>query len=187
MKASKNNTPAASGLPAMRNTLVVPGFLEPWLLGSGKLNKRHNKIALDIEPNKYAAVIKQNTNLKSIGDPMLHRNIIFINELRINTTIGKDAWEREIEQPVIINISLTTDWLSIIDHQLIINLITDFCKTNTFQLLEDLAIKLEKLILTQYAKNIQSLQISAKTLFPAINTKEIGVTIERTYPPRTNS
>lgn len=51
-RASKTNTVAANGLPAIRKTLVAPGLFEPRSLGSGKFNQRHNKMALETEPNR---------------------------------------------------------------------------------------------------------------------------------------
>ena len=51
---SKIKTKAAGSLPPMRKTFVAPGLLEPVLRGSGRVNTRQIKTALDIEPNKYA-------------------------------------------------------------------------------------------------------------------------------------
>ena len=124
---------------------------------------------------------------------IIHKDTIFINDLTVNTTIGQEPWEIAVKQPIIINISISTNFLNTnnknmesptINHQLIINIIIDFCHTNTFNLLECLVTSLEQLIVDQFPKNILALQISAKRQFPTSNVKEIGVNIDRTYNTR---
>ncbi len=121
---------------------------------------------------------------------MLHQNIIntdlvFINDLTINTIIGQESWEREIAQPIVVNVSIATNFLhTVIEHKLIINLIVDLCHTNTFDTLESLVIQIEQLIISKYSPKITSLEISVKKLFPETNVKEIGVKIARTYMAR---
>lgn len=120
----------------------------------------------------------------------IHKDIIFINDLTVNTTIGQEVWEREIKQSIAISTSIITSFANInqnsllptnIDHKLIINLINEFCINNTFTLLESLVIGIEQLIVAKYSENILSLQIDAKQLFPTTNVKDIGVSIARTY------
>ena len=66
------NTIAANFLPAMRSTLVVPGFLDPCRRGSGKSNKRHTMIAEQIEPVRYARLMLNIAkNALSINTPRI--------------------------------------------------------------------------------------------------------------------
>ena len=121
---------------------------------------------------------------------MLHQNIIntdlvFINDLTINTIIGQEPWERETAQPLVVNVSIATNFShTVIEHKLIINLIMNLCHTNTFDTLGSLAIHIEQLIISKYSPNITSLEITVKKLFPVTNAKEIGVKIARTYMAR---
>jgi len=51
-KPSKKRTNAAIFLPPIRRTFVAPGFLEPFVLGSGSPAILQIIIALEIEPSK---------------------------------------------------------------------------------------------------------------------------------------
>ncbi len=115
---------------------------------------------------------------------------VFINDLIVNITIGNNAWERAIKQPVTLNLSIITNFLKAaeqdelsltIDYALIINSIIEFCNNTNFKLLESLVIGIEQLVLTKYQSNIVGLEISAKKLFALTNTKEVGVKIARSY------
>lgn len=174
---------AAKCLPAIRNMLVVPGFFEPCCLGSGNLNTRHNKIALDTEPIKYATII-------SIYANGVIMDTVFVNDLLIHATIGNTEWERAIRQPIILNLSINTDFSLAaqqddinftIDYAKLVNSIVDFAKDGRFKLLESLVIGIEQLILNKYKNNILALEITAKKSFMLPNTKEVGVKIARSY------
>ena len=115
---------------------------------------------------------------------------VFINDLIVNITIGNNAWERAIKQPVTLNLSIITDFLRAaeqdelsltIDYSLIVNSIIEFCSSTNFKLLESLVIRIEQLILSKYPYNIIGLEISAKKLFALTDTKEVGVKIARSY------
>ncbi len=127
---------------------------------------------------------------------MLHLNqnsyedLVFINDLVINTTIGVNDWERKIKQPVVLSLAISTDFSKAVkqddialtvDYQLIINHIMDFCHNNSFNLLESLVAAIEQLVISKYPKNIIKLEVSAKKLFVLTNAKEVGVKIARTY------
>lgn len=51
-KISPSKTKIAAFLPPERSTFVVPGFLEPIVLGSGKFSNLLTITALDMEPQR---------------------------------------------------------------------------------------------------------------------------------------
>ena len=61
---------------------------------------------------------------------MNNQDIIFINDLKIETIIGVNAWERQLKQTISINIELYTDISSAADSD-------DLTKTVDYQLLHD--------------------------------------------------
>lgn len=182
LNTSRNNTIAAKYLPPTRNTLVVPGFFEPCCLGSGNLNIRHNKIALDMEPIKYA------TNIAIYANEVI-MDTIFVNDLLLYVTIGSTDWERSIKQSIVLNLCITTDFSLAakeddvnltVDYAELVNSIVNFAKDSHFKLLEALVVGIEQVIITKY-NNILALEVSAKKSFILPNTKEVGVKIARSY------
>ncbi|MNY68544.1 hypothetical protein D3C86_2063300 [compost metagenome] len=57
LRISNTSTAAAATRPPIRRTLVAPGFPEPFSRGSGSLAIRQTRIALEIEPHRYAKII----------------------------------------------------------------------------------------------------------------------------------
>src|SRR5699024_1830365 len=53
-RTSKISTATAAPLPPIRNTLVAPGLPEPLVRGSGSPHKRQTRMALEMEPQRYA-------------------------------------------------------------------------------------------------------------------------------------
>ena len=53
-RTSKISTATAAPLPPIRNTLVAPGLPEPLVRGSGNPHKRQTRMALEMEPQRYA-------------------------------------------------------------------------------------------------------------------------------------
>lgn len=191
-KRSSNNTAAASDLPAIRSILVVPGFCEPVVLGSGNFSHRHNKMALEIEPNKYA-IINIPNNLNSIGaicmlssNNQYNQNTTFINDLSVKTTIGIQPWETAAPQTIIISLAISsndsqsTTATQTCSHQAIIELLTTCCQQQVNESLETLVANLEQAIIATYP-DIVTLELSIKQPFPATNVKDVGISIARYY------
>jgi len=63
LSMSPSKVKAAGIFPPSLKTLVVPGFSEPFVLGSGKLKSFEAMIAVEIEPNKYAAMTTKMGNI----------------------------------------------------------------------------------------------------------------------------
>ncbi len=54
LRMSKISTATAAPLPPIRNTFVAPGLPEPLSRGSGSPAMRQTRMALEIEPQRYA-------------------------------------------------------------------------------------------------------------------------------------
>lgn len=113
-------------------------------------------------------------------------DIIYIRDLKINTTIGIFNWEQHIKQPVLFNLELATDIRSCaksqnisdtVDYFALIGRIEEYVSQRTFSLVEVLAEQLADLLLEEF--NLKKIRLSVSKLNILPNLREVGVTIER--------
>lgn len=108
-----------------------------------------------------------------------------ITALSVNTIIGVHEWEKRITQPLLIDISITTDFSTCedndlsttIDYEALCQEITHFTQTHTFQLIETLAYKLAQVII-QKSGVIQA-TITVNKPHAIANAKNISVTVTK--------
>ena len=114
------------------------------------------------------------------------QDIIFINELRIETVIGIFDWEREIKQPVILDIELATDIRKAaesdhiddtIDYKTLTKELITFVEASEFQLVEKLAEEICKLIMTKFGVPWMRLRLNKKGALRGAT--DVGILIER--------
>ena len=81
-----------------------------------------------------------------------------INALQVKTRIGIHAWEQQINQSLIIDISLPLDCSNsqddlkdTLDYDALCKRVTDFVETQAFQLIETVANKVALLIKESYS------------------------------------
>lgn len=113
-------------------------------------------------------------------------DIITINELSIETTIGVHAWEQQIKQKVVIDLQLGTD-ISVaaskdsledtLDYDAIAKRVCAFVAESKYKLIESLAEKTAQLIQEEFA--VQWLRLSLKKPGAVRGAKSVGVVIER--------
>ena len=114
------------------------------------------------------------------------QDIIFINELRIETVIGIFDWEREIKQPVILDIELATDIRKAaesdhiddtIDYKTLTKDLITFVEASEFQLVERLAEEICKLVMGQFGVPWMRLRLNKKGALRGAT--DVGILIER--------
>ncbi len=113
-------------------------------------------------------------------------DIIFLNEVKVQTKLGVPEWERMVEQTIILDIEIgydlskackSDDVSDTIDYGAVVNRIRETLKENNFQLVEALAEHICQLILKEFG----ALSVKVKVAKPAIlpGLKALGVVIER--------
>lgn len=112
---------------------------------------------------------------------------LVINHLKITTLIGVHAWEKRCPQNIYLDITLKTNaqkaaWFDSLDDALdydkIVQHIQDFTSKNQFQLIETLADKLAKEILSHFPTQEITLTLRKPGAIPL--AKEVSITVERT-------
>jgi len=113
-------------------------------------------------------------------------DLIFIHELRLETTIGVHAHERQTRQTLILDLELgadirpaaATDQLNdTLDYQAVAQRIGELAATSNFQLVETLAERIAELLLREFAAPWLRLTLRKPSALP--QAREAGVCIER--------
>lgn len=113
-------------------------------------------------------------------------DIIFLNEVKVQTKLGVPEWERMVEQTIILDIEIgydlskackSDDVNDTIDYGAVVNRIRVALKEYSFQLVEALAEHICQLILREF----NALNVKVKVAKPAIlpGLKALGIVIER--------
>lgn len=111
---------------------------------------------------------------------------IFIHELKIETIIGCLAWERQVKQPVILDLEIDYDLKSAglsddlnqtIDYHLLAQTLTGFIQNSQFKLIEALAEQAAKLMLETFSLNRVVLKVTKFSAVP--QAKSVSVSIVR--------
>jgi dihydroneopterin aldolase len=114
-------------------------------------------------------------------------DIIFLNEVKVQTKLGVPEWERMVEQTIILDIEIgydlskackSDDVSDTIDYGAVVDQVRETLKENSFQLVEALAEHVCQLIL----KEFEALSVKVKVAKPVIlpGLKALGVMIART-------
>lgn len=111
---------------------------------------------------------------------------VFIEGLNIQTTIGYFQWEKEIKQTLVIDLAMgwntakaaeNDELAKTLDYADISSVITIFANDNPVDLIETLAERLAKHLMTRYA--IPWLRLKIGKPGAVHNAKSVGVEIER--------
>lgn len=112
--------------------------------------------------------------------------LLTIHDLKITTYIGCLAWERAIQQIVILNLEFFTDSQKIaktdnitdaLDYSHIAERLTEYVSTNHFQLIETLAEHVADLLNHEF--NIMNLRIKVAKPGAIRNANNVSITIHR--------
>jgi len=113
-------------------------------------------------------------------------DILFIRELRLDTEIGVYDWEKNVKQPISLDIEVNTttqraaetdDLVHALDYQTIADRISEFLTSRHFNLVETVAEEIAGILMKEFGVTWLRLRVSKLS---AIKTaKDVGVLIER--------
>ena len=113
-------------------------------------------------------------------------DIIFLNDLRIETTIGIHEWERRIRQTVALDIEMATDAAraaasdrieDALDYTAVSQRVIEFVSTSEFQLVETLADRVASIIRDEFS--VPWLRLRLNKRYAIEGAADVGVVIER--------
>ena len=113
-------------------------------------------------------------------------DIVFIEGLKVQTTIGYYEWEKSIKQLLVFDLQMGTDirtaatgdeLAKTLDYAEISTLIDEFANANVVDLIETLAERLAKHLMDEYQIKWLRLKISKPTAVEQASA--VGVIIER--------
>jgi 7,8-dihydroneopterin aldolase/epimerase/oxygenase len=114
-------------------------------------------------------------------------DIIFLQEVKVQTVLGVPEWERMQPQTVILDIELAmphsrschTDAIGdTIDYGLIVARIRQLLTEQSFRLVEALAETVAQMILSEFSSPWVKVRVAKPGILPGV--KQLGVMIERT-------
>ncbi len=112
---------------------------------------------------------------------------VLIEGLRVNAVIGIFEWERQIEQPVLIDLVMTVDTRAAamsddiqdaVNYALVAEQVTELTRSLKPQLLETLANKLAAMILNHFS-TVQTVQVKVKKPLAVKGAQAVGIEIIR--------
>jgi dihydroneopterin aldolase len=113
-------------------------------------------------------------------------DIVYINDLMVDTVIGIFDWERRIRQTVSLDLEMATDIrkaaasddiADALDYKTIGKRIIAFIEDSDFQLVETLADKVAQLVLEEFSVPWLKLRLSKPGALRG--SRDVGVVIER--------
>ena len=113
-------------------------------------------------------------------------DIIFINDLRVETVIGVWEWERRIRQTLVMHVEMgvdisfageTDDLSKTVDYKAVNDRVRSFTSKSEFKLVETLAEKISEIILKEFGVRWLKLTISKQGVLDDV--KDVGIIIER--------
>ncbi len=112
---------------------------------------------------------------------------VLIEGLRVNAVIGVFEWERQIEQPVLIDLvmsvdtraaALSDDIQDAVNYALVAEQVAELTKSLKPQLIETLANKMAEMILNNFS-TVQSVQVKVKKPLAVKGAQAVGIEIIR--------
>lgn len=113
-------------------------------------------------------------------------DIVYINDLRIETIIGIYAWEREIKQTVTIDLEMAADNRKpaatesiedALNYKAVAKRLIQFVGDSEFQLVETLAERIAEIVLDEF--KVAWLRLKLGKPGAVTGSREVGVIIER--------
>lgn len=113
-------------------------------------------------------------------------DIIYLNGLSIETTIGIYAWERRIRQTVVLDLELATDIRKAansdaiedtLNYKAIAKRLMEFVGNAEFQLVETLAERVAAVVLEEFSVQWLRLRVNKRGAVSA--AVDVGIVIER--------
>lgn len=120
------------------------------------------------------------------GDGNDTMDFIFINDLRVDTVIGVNDWERKTRQTVSIDLELACDCRKAaardsiedtLNYKLVSKRVTAFVEESDFQLVETLAERIGRLMADEFG--CEWLRVRVNKMGALRGARDVGVVIER--------
>ncbi|WP_018954166.1 dihydroneopterin aldolase [Thioalkalivibrio sulfidiphilus] len=113
-------------------------------------------------------------------------DIVYIRDLRIETTIGIFAWEQQIRQQVRLDLEMGTDIrkgaksddiTDVLDYKAVAKRVIDLVENNELTLVEALAERIASTVMEEFG--VPWLRLTLGKPGAVRGSREVGVTIER--------
>jgi len=117
-------------------------------------------------------------------------DIVFINDLRIETIIGIYDWERKIKQTISLDLEMGTDIRksaktdaieNTLNYKAVAKRLIAFVGESEYQLVETLAEQIAEIVLTEF--NVPWVKLSVRKPGAVRSSRDVGVIIERGSQP----
>lgn len=111
---------------------------------------------------------------------------VFLRQLQMDAVIGIHDWEREIRQPIILDLELGSDIrvaaqtdsiADALDYHAVAERLTEFVRDSSFQLVESLAEACAGILLEEFG--VSWLRLTVHKPDAVGNARSVGVSIER--------
>ncbi|MDX1697705.1 MAG: dihydroneopterin aldolase [Thiohalobacterales bacterium] len=116
-------------------------------------------------------------------------DIVFINDLRIETIIGIYDWERRVKQTVSLDLEMSADIRAAaatdaiedtLNYKAVAKRLIDFVGASKFQLVETLAEKIAGIVLEEFG--VPWVRLTVHKPGAVRGSRDVGVIIERGSP-----
>ncbi len=116
-------------------------------------------------------------------------DIVFIEDLRIDTVVGIFEWERRVRQTVSLDLELAADIRAAaasddiadaLDYKAVAKRVIEYVSAQEFQLVETLAERVAALIMEEF--KVRWLRLSLAKPGAVRGSRSVGVRIERGQP-----
>ncbi len=113
-------------------------------------------------------------------------DIVYIKGLEVKTVIGVYEWEREIKQPITVDLDMacdiskaaaTDDHKHVLDYKIVCVRVTEFIEKSNLQLLESMAEAIAALVRTEF--KVPWVRVRVGKPAAITGAKNVGVVIER--------
>jgi len=113
-------------------------------------------------------------------------DVLFIHGLRLDTEIGVYEWEKNVKQPISLDIEVNTDASTpaqsdelkdALDYQKISDRVTEFIDSQHFHLVETVAEKVATLLFDEFGVSWARVKVSKLSAIKTVDS--VGVMIER--------
>jgi dihydroneopterin aldolase len=124
-----------------------------------------------------------------LGKGFSGMDMLFIDEMRVETRVGAYPWEKALPQTVLLNLKIALpesagendDLRATIDYANVVKRLRDALSGRSFNLLETLACCVADLLLTDFSVPWVNVSVTKPGILP--NIKRVGVEIERRKNP----
>jgi len=113
-------------------------------------------------------------------------DIVFINDLRIETIIGIYDWERKVKQTISLDLEMGTDISKsaetdaiedTLNYKAVAKRLIAFVGESEYQLVETLAEKIAEIVLKEF--NVPRVKLTVRKPGAVRGSRDVGVVIER--------